>query len=929
MELRNIEFISNDHVEGTKVLKVIRNEMAQCDRFDFSVAFITQGGLTMLANQLLSLQNRNIKGRILTSTYQHFNDPKVYEKLMSYPNIECRIYSLQDHHTKGYIFGHGDDCKVIIGSSNLTQAALAINREWNLEVSTKQNSKLVSDVESEFERMWHDAEILDTSWIEHYKKAYHESRIIETKLKAHFDTKEPFVVPNVMQSEALRNLDKLRSENVNKALLISATGTGKTYLSAFDVRNAKADKVLFIIHREQIARDAQRTFKHVLPDKTSGFITGSKKDYDKDIVFTTIQSISQDYNLHNFAPDHFDYIIYDEAHRSGANSYQKVMDYFTPKFTLGMSATPERSDMFNIFELFDYNIAYEIRLKDALQLNMLTPFHYFGVSDVTLNGEVIDDQASIAQLVSKHRVDAIIEKTTYYGYSGDRVKGLIFCSRNEEASKLSAALNQRGLRTVALCGADSQQYREHSIHRLTSNDGDLDYIITVDIFNEGIDIPQINQIVMLRPTQSATIFVQQLGRGLRKNASKDFVVVIDFVGNYKNNFLIPIALSGDKSMSKNTLRKFVMEGSSLIPGTSTIDFDEITKQRIYNAIDQTKLSSMHWLKKEYEALKSRIGRIPNLLDYEPNGSIDPQVIFSGTRYRSHYEFLNQGMKEDLDVLNELQHKLLAFVSMELSSGKRCAELKVLKTLCTHDSIPIQSLNQAMTLKQVQSILRVLTLEFLTDVEKKPYQNMTLITLEKDVIKKSQCLTEALTHPEFSKHFMDDLDYALLRHTTHFHNHDEVGFVVGQQYTRKDASWLLNWNTNQQSTIYGYKVDKASKTIPIFVTYSKSHDIVDSIDYDDHFLDREHFNWMSRNKRTLESQEIQSIINAQTLGYTLLLFVKRSDGEDKYFFYLGTLSVLDYEQTTIHANGSDLPIVRFTFKLNQMIKDDLYYYFIEG
>ena len=250
---------------------------------------------------------------------------------------------------------------------------------------------------------------------------------------------------------------------------------------------------------------------------------------------------------------HFDYILIDEVHKAGASSYQKVIEYFNPKFLMGMTATPERTDDFNIYALFDYNIAYEIRLQEALEEDMLCPFHYFGVTDIEYNGETIDDATILSKLVADERVNHILDKIEYYGFSGETVKGLMFCSRKEEAAKLSLVLNEKGLRTVALTGDDSQEERVLRINQLEN--GKLDYILTVDIFNEGIDIPCINQVVMLRQTQSSIIFIQQLGRGLRKHDTKDYVTIIDFIGNYKNNYLIPVALSGDQSQNKDNIRR--------------------------------------------------------------------------------------------------------------------------------------------------------------------------------------------------------------------------------------------------------------------------------------------------------------------------------------------------------------------------------------
>lgn len=920
-----VKFISNDIDSKTKVLKPIQRELERCDAFSISVAFITKGGLTMLANQLLELKNNNIKGRILTSTYQYFNQPQMFEKLLTYPNIEVRVYSLQNHHTKGYIFKKDSKHKIFIGSSNLTESALAINREWNLEVSQKTNSELVSNVMNEFESMWQQAEIVDDRWIEDYREVYSQVEI--NNIQAPVQRQE--VKPNSMQQTALRNLKYLRDQKENKALLISATGTGKTFLAAFDVNQSKAKKALFVIHREQIARDAMRTFKKVMPLKTMGLLSGTSKEVDREFIFTTIQTLSKPNVYQQFSPDYFDYIIYDEAHRSGASSYQSVLNYFKPKFQLGMSATPERNDEINVFELFDYNIAHEIRLQSALEQNMVTPFHYFGISDVTYNGGLIDDQSTIEQLIHQQRIDTVVEKAQYYGYSGKRVKGLIFCSRNEEAGILSEKLNQRGLLTISLNGSHSQEEREAAIKQLESDQRLLDYIISVDIFNEGVDIPKVNQVIMLRPTQSATIFVQQLGRGLRKDKEKEYVVVIDFIGNYKNNFMIPIALSGDKSLSKNTLRKFVQEGTQLLPGTSTIEFDRITKEQIFRKVDQENFSTLKHLKKSYFDLKYRIGRIPSLLDYVESGSIDPQVIFQNSKFRNHVQFLEQVDEEFNSQLTVRQHQTLSFISQEFSSGKRKIEIDILTRLINQQIIDEKDLFNAYDHKEVASAINYLQKNFIQPKDQQHYSQIELINYSNKILSISSKFNEDLMSLSFKTHLEDVFDYSYHRYKNWYQQTDQLGFVVGEQYTRKDACWLLNWTRNEQSTIYGYKVDHKSQSIPIFVTYAKDEQIDETIKYDDAFINHDTFQWMSRNKRVVESPEIQSIIHAKKLGYSISLFIKRSDGESKFFYYCGQVEVLEYEQTMISANGKKLPIVSFEFKLLSKIPDDLYYYFIES
>lgn len=540
----------NDYKRRMNLAFEITKRLKECDYFEFSVAFISESGLAVLKQILLNLKEKGVKGRIITSTYLGFNAPKMFKQLLSFTNIEVRIFE-QEHcgfHPKGFIFHTGNHRDIIVGSSNLTQTALESNQEWDLFFTSHENGELASQVSNEFDIQWELSTPLTNEWIESYKETY-----VKPVRPASVQSSKA-IKPNKMQEEALKSLKNLRDNNKDKALLISATGTGKTFLSAFDVKRFKPKRLLFVVHRRNIAEAALRSFKYLIPNVSMGIFSGNTKETDSDFIFSTVQTIHKKEYREMFERDAFDYIIIDEVHRAGAQSYQDIVDYFKPKFLLGMSATPERSDDFDIYEMFDHNIAYEIRLIQAMEYNLLCPFHYYGITDMTIDGIEIDDKSEFNILTSELRVDYIIEKINEYGYSGDRIHGLIFCSRKDECEKLSQLFNMRGYKTIALTGDSSEEMRQKAIDSLESNDeNSLDYIFTVDIFNEGIDIPKVNQVVMLRPTESAIVFVQQLGRGLRKNDSKEYVVIIDFIGNYEKNFLIPVALSGQTNYNKDSL----------------------------------------------------------------------------------------------------------------------------------------------------------------------------------------------------------------------------------------------------------------------------------------------------------------------------------------------------------------------------------------
>lgn len=376
-----------------------------------------------------------------------FNNPDVFRSLLEIKNIDVRILEQEGFHIKGYLFKQADYHSMIIGSSNLTANALKKNIEWNVRLTSLENGELLIDAKRELEKMWHDATTLTAQWVDDYSKVWSATskEIVQTKVEED-QAVYSIIRPNSMQQVALENLTKLRDEGRRKGLVISATGTGKTYLSAFDVRNAEPTRMLFIVHREQILKSARDTFKKVLggPDEDFGILSGNSKDISAKYLFATIQTISMQATLDSFLPDAFDYILIDEVHKAGASSYHEVINHFKPNFLLGMTATPERTDDFNIFELFDYNIAYEIRLQEALEEDLLCPFHYFGVTDYENNGAVIEEGTRFNNLVAEDRVKFIIEKIKYYGVSQHKIKGLVFCSSKEEASTLSDMFNIRG-----------------------------------------------------------------------------------------------------------------------------------------------------------------------------------------------------------------------------------------------------------------------------------------------------------------------------------------------------------------------------------------------------------------------------------------------------------------------------------------------------
>ncbi|HFI0038189.1 TPA: DUF3427 domain-containing protein [Streptococcus suis] len=921
------KILINDTETHRYVLNDIQEELSKAKSFAFSVAFITQSGLALIKSQLSDLADEGVRGRILISPYLDFNDPIAMKELLKLKNVQVRITPVNmQMHAKFYLFDQKDKQVIISGSSNLTHTALKVNYEWNVKLTSTHNGDFIQNATEEFERIWEKSIVLDIEAINAY--ASRRSTVIRTATiqDETIASYQESIRPNKMQEQALEGLATVRKNGAQKALVISATGTGKTYLSAFDVKQYNPEKMLFIVHREQILQKSLKDFQKVLGfEDDEGCIYKSGMDISqKRYIFATIQTISRERNLQSFAPTFFNYILIDEVHKAGAETYKKVMSYFQPDFYLGMTATPERTDGQNIYELFDYNIAYEIRLQEALDNDMLCPFIYYGVSDIKVDGQLIDEKASFSNLVSEQRVNHILEKVSYYGVSGEAVKGLIFCSSVKEAKELESQFNNRGLRTRALSGENSQEERQRVVQDLEN--GYLDYILTVDIFNEGIDIPSVNQVVMLRNTQSSIIFIQQLGRGLRKHDSKEYVTIIDFIGNYQNNYLIPVALFGDQSMNKDNYRREVRE-PNILKGLTTINFEKVAKEQIFSSITNTTLSSIKILRDAFKDLENKLGRIPYLSDFVKLKSIDPLVFFENSSFQNYGDVINKFSEETI-LLSELEKRFLNFITFEILNGKRKHELYLLKLLVENDGITssdrwfecIIEHDLDFQTDVLDSVTRVLDLSFLKAQEQKKYGTDALVTFDGELYRLNEEIQESLlNNTKFTQLFLDVIETGILKSK----DYPEI-FTLGQKYTRRDVLKLMNVSKDEPPlNIGGYKIDKETNSCPIFITYHKSDDISDTIKYEDELLNESTLKWFSKNKRTLDSNDVSTITQSNENELRLELFVIKDDSEGGEFYYLGPLRYVENSASEVMKNGDS--VVQMLFKLDSPVETNLYKY----
>lgn len=858
-----------------------------CDGFQISVAFITMNGITPLLQTLKELEKRNIKGEILTTNYLNFSEPKALKKLNELSNITLKMYDVEvaneGFHTKGYIFRKEEIYHIIIGSSNITSAALTDNREWNTKLVSTVHGETAKEIVTEFNELWNSNYALTfdefyENYNERYKIIKHQREVAKQEEITSIEKYK--LQPNSMQIGFIINLKKILEAGEDRALLISATGTGKTYASAFAMRELGFKRVLFLVHRGQLARQTKKSYEKVFAESVSmGLVGAGYHEYDADYIFATVQTLNRDEHLLQYEKDAFDCIVLDEAHHVPADTYQKVMNHFTPKLWLGMTATPDKRDDNmegrNAYELFNYQIAYEIRLQQAMEEKLLCPFHYFGITDLAIIGDNGDTSRDFSMLTSEERVKHIINQADYYGYSGDKVKGLIFCSNIKETEELSAKFNEM------INPSTGKKFR-------TIENQPLDYIFSVEILNEGVDIVEVNQVIMLRPTQSPVVFIQQLGRGLRKANGKEYVVILDFIGNYNNNFMIPIALSGDRTYNKDNIRRYIMEGGRVIPGASTVHFDEISRKRIFASVDNANFSDIKLIKENYTNLKNKLGRIPRLRDFDDYGEMDVMRIFDNNSLGSYYKFLVKYEKEYKIRLSEDEEKVIEFVSKKFPAG----------------------------------------------ASKKTYLQCVFMEQEGNDYKPTKLFMQMLANDEFYGVLQELVDFGISRYERDYKNtYDQTDLVLYQKYTYEDVCRLLNWEQNEVPlNIGGYKFDKKTKTFPVFINYDKAEDISDTTKYEDHFIPgfRDRLIAISKSGRNLQSEDVQNFLKAKERGIQVELFVRKNkdDKVSKEFYYLGHMTASGNTKEFTMTN-TEKTAVEIEWILDVPVREDIYEYIVNS
>lgn len=604
--------------------------LKKADSVDIIVSFLMESGVKMLLEELDNALKRGAKIRILTGNYLGITQPSALyllkKKLGS--RVDMRFYNEKDRsfHPKSYIFHYRGYNDIYIGSSNISRSALTSGIEWNYRFSSVSDPKNYEKFYQVFEDLFeHHSIIIDNEELKRYSQNWHRpavARDLERYDYSHQneeneseDTKVRLLYePRGAQIEALCALEDTRAEGAKRALVQAATGVGKTYLAAFDSKSY--ERVLFVAHREEILKQAAASFRNVRNSEDYGFFTGEEKSTDKSVIFASVATLGRSEYLSEkyFAPDYFQYLVIDEFHHAVNEQYQRIVKYFKPQFLLGLTATPERMDGRNIYELCDYNVPYEISLKDAINKGMLVPFHYYGIYDDTdysglhlIRGRYDEKELNETYIGNVHRHDLIYK---YYCKYGSK-KALGFCCSRAHAEEMAKEFCERGIPSVAVYSNANGTYSEErgkAIEKLKS--GEIRVIFSVDMFNEGVDITSVDMVMFLRPTESPIVFLQQLGRGLRRSKGKEYLNVLDFIGNYEKAGRVRFLLTG-RTLGKNEY--YNPADRSAFPDDCLIDFD-MKLIDLFSEMDKKHLKVRDQIRNEYYRVKEFLGRIPSRMD---------------------------------------------------------------------------------------------------------------------------------------------------------------------------------------------------------------------------------------------------------------------------------------------------------------------------
>ena len=884
------QFLTN-YTEQT-FLDKIRECLRSCNRFYFSVSFIKKAGLVLLLPDMRAAVVRGAKGRVITSTYQNFTDVESLKSLLdlkNYGNFDCHLDfdSLHDeqyltigYHSKGYLFEY-DDCEdksreIIVGSSNITRYALLKNIEWDLAIAGGEDSEVYGQGFEEFTCKWNETEPLSVELISKYATKLNFA--IE-RWDMDYELSQAEIKPNYMQRKALKELNRYRAMGIGKALVVASAGSGKTFLAAFDALNFNPNRLLYIVHEGSILQKSLETFQMVFGNsKTYGIYNGENKDLDADFVFASNFIMSK--NLELFDKECFDYVVIDECHHAAAKTYKDIINYFKPEFLIGLTATPERMDNQDVFDLFDQNVPYELRLRDAIINDLVVPFKYYGIRDTLVDYNLTnkkEEHRLIAQLADETHCSFVIDEIEKHRPEG-KLKALAFCKSVAHARMMSEGLGEK-YKTAYLTGSNNIGERVRAYNDLQSDTSDLEILCTVDILNEGVDIPGVNMVLFLRPTESSTVFIQQLGRGLRKYENKPYVTVLDFIGNsYKRSVQIAFALG---SLSKNLVIEKRLMMSLVNDDFSAlglnqygveIHIDDLSKEEINDWLENENFNAIKYMKQDYFNFKQYVNcaDAPKHVDYLNNDCApDLQRFMSikigGQKTGCYYNFLKGIEESNLPIFSESQVSFLKYAS-GLLPLVRPDEFKVIEFLMDGNK------SRSELAGHLAANVSGFSGDRLEHVLKFMLKKNALVNVSGD-----KYAINVSMYSQFSEHLKDLLDYGLIKYDAEYVECDD--FLLWHNYSMNQVQLKLlkDPDYNQLGTyVYG-------KQVVIFASLKKDAAVEERLKYNDKFLEPGLFQWECENN--ISGDKLQGLIDSD-YAYVFIRKVSEEHGIVLPFTYVG-------------------------------------------
>ncbi|MBP3256104.1 MAG: DUF3427 domain-containing protein [Clostridia bacterium] len=872
----------------------IKREIFSADEICMLVSFIKWSGLRTILDELKLFTERGKKLKIITTSYMEATDFKAVEELSKLPNTEVKIsYDTERTrlHAKSYIFKREDGfTTAYVGSSNMSNVAMTSGLEWNVKLSEKESFEIIAKINATFETYWNDStfETFDNSEKnrEYLRNALSKSKNNKTDMTFEFDIK-----PYTYQKEILENLEAERKIfGRYRNLVVAATGVGKTVISAFDYKRFRDEnpraRLLFVAHREEILKKSRDTFRYICKDLNFGeLLVGNNKPESIENLFVSIQSLNSSKLIERTSPDFYDYIVIDEVHHGAAQSYKKLLEYYKPKVLLGLTATPERMDGEDITRFFDKKMAYELRLPEAIDNKLLCPFQYFGVSDFvdlsdlkwTRGGYEVSELENVYVFdteKAKRRAQDIIKNTIKYVDDIENVKALGFCVSIKHAEFMANEFNNAGIPSIALTGNSNDEIRKNVAKNLT--DGNIKVIFTVDLFNEGVDIPQINTILFLRPTESLTIFLQQLGRGLRIADGKECLTVLDFIGQSNKNYKFADKYRALIGKTKKSVESYVKDGFVSLPKGCFMKLEKQAKEYVLRNIKGLK-NNKDVLIGKIKYFENDTGEKLNLKNFLRYNNISLDEFYNGkrtfTRLCAEAEIIQDFQYENEEVLNKRIVNLLSMDSPKLIEFSR----KYIN-------------NTDMNLNKEELILR--NMLYYTFYVKNP-EREGLSSIKEGIEK-------IISNKLIKEEILDILDvlYEKINCVPIKNSYDficplevhckytQAQILAGLEYYREDFYGPM---------LEGVKYFKDKDLDIFFITLNKSEkDFSELTLYEDYAISENLFHWQSQHKDTENSKNVQRYVNSNGRVSLFVREYKTENGKASPYIYLGECTHVSHQ-----------------------------------